>query len=716
MADLDATCNPLLKRAKLATEDQFMHLASTNSPAAIVTPGVADATVQPSSEPISAPSSSVAPASTVPVSPPSVFPGVSHCPVYHPTIKEFENPLQFIESVRKEAEEYGICKIVPPPQWQPDFKLKDTPFKFGTRLQPTYKLYNRLGTTSVFEESLRLHLESEGISLDKWPAIGGIDVDLAAMFRVVAEFGGCQSIIDNGLWPTVGTRIRVPLLKPRDEERLQAYYYKYLLSYSMLGPEDYARLEQQARVNLQASSSQRAEADFGFGTGRPHTLTSFEKIANAFKQTWYPHQAPTSDTIETDYWNTVQGHNRVSVLYGSDIDSTVYGSGFATSLDDPYSKFGWNLNVLPGLPESVLKHASGISGISMPWLYIGMLFSSFCWHVEDNYLYSINYMHFGSGKRWYATPARHAEAFEAAFRRRLPQEFERNPHLLHDIVTQLSPELLVEDGVPVCTTVQQAREFIVTFPRAYHGGYSEGYNCCEAVNFAKPDWLRWGYKAMSDYRLQCRPVSLDQVKLILEIASDEAKPTILRDTLPLLTSILDKHRKLRSHILSMGHITAIDYDTFAKVLPQALRFLNASDEKATSSSTMRSSTFSMEAKPSQASALFGAGRMSMSTTRKRQLDQQPIVCDRCRHVCSLATVYVPEPGTVPEDPHDMWAEEAMELLREGNFACLECYIQYVQPLPMTHGTQLVDVRSLQELEMVQARVQRRLRVAQCSKC
>jgi len=35
-------------------------------------------------------------------------------------------------------------------------------------------------------------------------------------------------------WPTVGARIRVPLLKARDEERLQAYYYKYLLSFALL--------------------------------------------------------------------------------------------------------------------------------------------------------------------------------------------------------------------------------------------------------------------------------------------------------------------------------------------------------------------------------------------------------------------------------------------------------------------------------------------------
>jgi len=76
-------------------------------------------------------------------------------------------------------------------------------------------------------------------------------------------------------------------------------------------------------------------------------------------------------------------------------------SGFSTNMKDPYSHFGWNLNVLPGLPESLLRRMTdGISGISLPWLYVGMAFGTFCWHVEDNFLYSINYMHFGDGKRW----------------------------------------------------------------------------------------------------------------------------------------------------------------------------------------------------------------------------------------------------------------------------------------------------------------------------
>jgi hypothetical protein len=27
-----------------------------------------------------------------------------------------------------------------------------------------------------------------------------------------------------------------------------------------------------------------------------------------------------------------------------------------------------------------------VNGVSRPWLYVGMAFSSFCWNNEDNYL------------------------------------------------------------------------------------------------------------------------------------------------------------------------------------------------------------------------------------------------------------------------------------------------------------------------------------------
>ena len=58
-----------------------------------------------------------------------------------------------------------------------------------------------------------------------------------------------------------------------------------------------------------------------------------------------------------------------------------------------------------------------IDGINKPWLYLGMLFSSFCWHREDIYLASINYMHAGEAKQWYGIPGAKSKAFQTVMHR-----------------------------------------------------------------------------------------------------------------------------------------------------------------------------------------------------------------------------------------------------------------------------------------------------------
>lgn len=59
-----------------------------------------------------------------------------------------------------------------------------------------------------------------------------------------------------------------------------------------------------------------------------------------------------------------------------------------------YAESSWNLNNLPVLEGSVLGHINAdISGMKVPWMYVGMCFATFCWHNDDHWSYSINYLH-----------------------------------------------------------------------------------------------------------------------------------------------------------------------------------------------------------------------------------------------------------------------------------------------------------------------------------
>lgn len=71
---------------------------------------------------------------------------IPEAPTYFPTIEEFKNPLAYIRSISDEASKYGICKIVPPKEWNPpcniDMKSK---IKFPTKNQRIDTLQESVG-------------------------------------------------------------------------------------------------------------------------------------------------------------------------------------------------------------------------------------------------------------------------------------------------------------------------------------------------------------------------------------------------------------------------------------------------------------------------------------------------------------------------------------------------------------------------------------------
>ncbi|GMI73549.1 hypothetical protein HRI_001024200 [Hibiscus trionum] len=64
---------------------------------------------------------------------------LEEAPVFRPSEEEFTDTLKYIESIRLKAEPYGLCRIVPPPSWQPPCLIKEKSIwensKFVTQIQ-----------------------------------------------------------------------------------------------------------------------------------------------------------------------------------------------------------------------------------------------------------------------------------------------------------------------------------------------------------------------------------------------------------------------------------------------------------------------------------------------------------------------------------------------------------------------------------------------------
>ncbi|PSS04562.1 Lysine-specific demethylase [Actinidia chinensis var. chinensis] len=246
-----------------------------------------------------------------------------------------------------------------------------------------------------------------------------------------------------------------------------------------------------------------------FMRGRFYTLPDFENMANkVFSRRYCISGCLPSTYVEREFWKEMARGKKGTVEYGVNID----GSAFSCAPCDQLGRSKWNLKTLPRLSKSTLRLLeTAIPGVTDPMLYIGMLFSMFAWHVEDHYLYSINYHHFGAPKTWYGVPGHTAPEFEKVVQHCVYADDILSTSredgafgVLVEKTTMFPPNILLQYGVPVYKAVQFPGEFVITFPRSYHAGFSHGFNCGEAVNFAIGDWFPFAAKASRRYALLSR--------------------------------------------------------------------------------------------------------------------------------------------------------------------------------------------------------------------
>ncbi|ELK34975.1 Lysine-specific demethylase 5B [Myotis davidii] len=490
----------------------------------------------------------------------------------------------------------GVCKE----DWQPPFACDVDKLHFTPRIQRLNELEAQTRVKLNFLDQIAKYWELQGSTL-KIPHVERKILDLFQLNKLVAEEGGFAVVCKDRKWTKIATKMGFAPGKAVGSH-IRGHYERILHPYNLFLSGDSLRCLQKPNLatdtkdkeykphdipqrqsvqpaetcpparrakRMRAEECSKPQEAFGFEqAARDYTLRTFGEMADAFKSDYFSmpvHMVPT-ELVEKEFWRLVSTiEEDVTVEYGADIASKEFGSGFPvrdgkvklSPEEEEYLDSGWNLNNMPVMEQSVLAHITAdICGMKLPWLYVGMCFSSFCWHIEDHWSYSINYLHWGEPKTWYGVPGYAAEQLESVMKRLAPELFVSQPDLLHQLVTIMNPNTLMTHEVPVYRTNQCAGEFVITFPRAYHSGFNQGFNFAEAVNFCTVDWLPLGRQCVEHYRLLHRYCVFSHDEMICRMAAKAGvldvvvASTVQKD----MAIMIEDERALRETVRKLGVI------------------------------------------------------------------------------------------------------------------------------------------------------------------
>nr|AAC79608.1 unknown protein [Arabidopsis thaliana] len=275
--------------------------------------------------------------------------------------------------------------------------------------------------------------------------------------------------------------------------------------------------------------------------GPGYTLKSFKNFADTYKKSHFgmkdevlgsensspslkPNELIVAD-IEKEYRQIVESPLiEIGVLYGNDLDTATFGSGFPLSAPSESSKYssGWNLNSTAKLPGSLLS-LEDCESVCVPRLSVGMCLSSQFWKSEKERLYSLCYLHVGAPRVWYSVAGCHRSKFKAAMKSFILEMSGEQPKKSHNPVMMMSPYQLSVEGIPVTRCVQHPGQYVIIFPGSYYSAFDCGFNCLEKANFAPLDWLPHGDIAVQVNQEMSKTSLISYDKLLFSAAREAVK-------------------------------------------------------------------------------------------------------------------------------------------------------------------------------------------------
>ncbi|WWD16757.1 hypothetical protein CI109_101189 [Kwoniella shandongensis] len=425
-------------------------------------------------------------------------------PVFKPSLEEFEDFEGYAKKTVPWGQYSGIVKIVPPSSWSstvppiPKSSLADVSIRAPIQ-------QNFLGQAGLFRIANVVKNKNRPLSVKEWfeksndkkfKGPGPKDGDRTTNRDSKEAMERREKIREEMRKAKLQRAEKRKAAEQRKSERARAATHKEEVAVSERanGTESVQDREDASIAEIDpvppldpSHHSPHSSPDPIATTPDSNPIDPWYKSFNP-TENWLPENTKPEDytpeacaVLERQFWKNM-GLSEPS-WYGADMEGSLF-------VDE---KTPWNVAHLPNLLNR--WDLTNLPGVNTPYLYFGMWGASFAWHVEDMDLFSINYIHFGAPKFWYAIPQLQAEKFERILQGYFPEEARNCDQFLRHKSFAVSPWRLANDGVNVNMLVHNQGEFVITYPRGYHAGFNMGFNCAESVNFALESWVELGRRA-----------------------------------------------------------------------------------------------------------------------------------------------------------------------------------------------------------------------------
>lgn len=357
-------------------------------------------------------------------------------PEFRPTDTEFADPIAYISKIEKEASAFGICKIIPPfpkpskkyvlsnlnkslvecPELSGDVVSKVSCFRKAAATADSSSGGDARAVFTTRQQELGQETKKMKVGSSDIPHAAAVqkqvwqsgEVYTLEQFEAKAKiFSRTVLGVNKQVSPLV---IESLFWKATSEKPIYTEYANDVPGSAFGEPESQFKYLCHGRRMRGRTFYKRTE-----NSGSKNTAISSAKVQTVNDIKYIPAETDPNARREilksSTIVNLTSKANFPENKYANAVSSMEGSAGWKLS-NSP-----WNLQVIARSPGSLTRFMpDDIPGVTSPMVYIGMLFSWFAWHVEDHELHSMNFLHTGSPKTWYAVPGDYASDFEELIR------------------------------------------------------------------------------------------------------------------------------------------------------------------------------------------------------------------------------------------------------------------------------------------------------------